>query len=141
MLFFRCKTVYHGLPMHADNYQTHLKRRTAGFTLIELMIVIAIIGILVALASWSFSNIRTRIRRTSCRENMRVILAAALQSQTEMSSIDNTNLTVDKLKELGYLRRKPVCPCAGRYWIQNEKENLRVSCVETNNGDDHGYLE
>ncbi|MDD3147755.1 MAG: type II secretion system protein [Candidatus Riflebacteria bacterium] len=112
-----------------------------GFTLIELMIVIAIIGILVTMASWSFSNIRTRIRRTSCRENLRVILNAAIQCQTEMAAVDNENLTVDKLKELGYLRHKPVCPCGGRYWIQNEKENLRVSCVETNNGDDHGYLE
>ncbi len=127
--------------MSADNLPVNRKRKNRGFTLIELMIVIAIISILVALASFSFSNIRNRIRRTSCRENLRVLLAAALQCQTEMTSGDISNLTVEKLKELGYLRRTPVCPCAGRYWIQNEKEKLRVSCVETNNGDDHGYLE
>ena len=115
-------------------------RPVRGFTLIELMIVIAIISILVSLAAWSFSSIRNRIRRTSCRENMRVILNAAIRAQTEMAAIDNTNLTVDKLIQLGYLRRKPVCPNAGRYWIQDESDNLRVSCVETNNGENHGHL-
>ena len=121
----------------SDNFH----RPSKGFTLIELMIVIAIISILVSLAAWSFSSIRSRIRRTSCRENMKVILNAAIQAQTEMAILDNSNLTVDKLLQLGYLRRRPVCPCAGRYWIQNEKDDLRVSCVETNNGDNHGYLE
>lgn len=127
--------------MHITFFKTRPHRTTRGFTLIELMIVIAIISILVSMAAWSFSGIRKRIRRTSCRENMRVILQAAQLSQTEMANLDNENLTVQKLHELGYLRSRPTCPCAGKYWVQNEKDNLRVSCVETNNGDDHGYIE
>lgn len=112
-----------------------------GFSLIELMISIAIISLLISLAAWSFLGIRSRIRTTSCRENMKVIHRAAIALQTERPDLDGENLTVRKLTELRYLRSRPSCPAGGKYWIQNEKGEIRVTCKETADGDDHGFVE
>lgn len=109
-----------------------------GFTLIELMIVIAIIAILMALATFSFRNIRRKIRKTACRENQRIIFNAAILCQTENPRMDSKNITVGYLDNNGYLRKKIKCPSGGSYSITGEEENLTVSCFKTLSGVDHG---
>ncbi|MFZ5949851.1 MAG: type II secretion system protein, partial [Candidatus Rifleibacteriota bacterium] len=84
------------------------KIRKNGFTLIELMIVVAIIAVLLAMAAYSFSGIRNRIRKTSCRENMRIIRKAFFLAQTENPSLTDKDLTIDKLLKLGYLKTRPI---------------------------------
>ncbi|MGM0599501.1 MAG: competence type IV pilus major pilin ComGC [Candidatus Rifleibacteriota bacterium] len=116
-------------------------KKTKGFTLIELMIVIAIMAILLGLAAYSFGEIRRKIRKTSCRENMRIIHEAVFLLQTEHPRLDNEDLKVDTLVEMGYLKKKPVCPSGGSYWIQDEDDKVKVSCNETPEGIDHGYID
>lgn len=81
-----------------------------GFTLIELMIVIAIIAILAAIIVPSFVRSRQRAQLTACEENEKS-LATAL----EMYAADNEGLYPTALGKLtpNYLNKLPSCP-AGR---------------------------
>ncbi len=52
---------------------------TCGFTLLELLVVIAIIAILAALLFPTFSRVRENARRATCASNQRQIGMAVLQ--------------------------------------------------------------
>jgi prepilin-type N-terminal cleavage/methylation domain-containing protein len=54
------------------------RRMRAGFTLIELMVVIAIIGILMGLLLPAISHIRENARRMACGNNLRQISIACM---------------------------------------------------------------
>ncbi|MCG8583431.1 MAG: DUF1559 domain-containing protein [Pirellulales bacterium] len=55
-----------------------MRSREAGFTLVELLVVMAIIGVLVALMLVALSSVREAGRKTSCRNNLKQIGLAVL---------------------------------------------------------------
>lgn len=89
---------------------THRTGRRTGLTLIELMIVVAIIGVLVAIAAFNYPKMIANIRTKSCIANMRTIYGASQLALMENPKV--ANLTVDLLMKLNYLRRKPRCSYA-----------------------------
>ena len=64
------------------------KSKNWGFTLTEIMIVVAIIGMLAAVAVPNFAQARTNSRRNACINNLRLITAAKDQYAIENNQAD-----------------------------------------------------
>ena len=86
-----------------------IRRRSGGFTLIELMIVIAIIAILAAILVPNFIRARAQGQLTACKSNLKNIGTALEMYSTDWSGkypSDTALLTPN------YLKTVPDCPAA-----------------------------
>ena len=93
--------------------------RKAGFTLVEIMIVVAIIGLLAAIAIPNFVSARARAQASACINNLKQIDGAASQFALEQrkKTGDPIQFPSDltpyiKLNAAGSL---PACPAGGNY--------------------------
>jgi prepilin-type N-terminal cleavage/methylation domain-containing protein len=98
------------------------RRREQGFTLVEIMIVVLIIGILLAIAVPSFMNARERSRTNACRSNLRQIQAAKEQwAMANNRGPDATPAWADLVPD--FMQQQPNCPSGGTYTIGNMSTN------------------
>jgi type IV pilus assembly protein PilE len=72
------------------------KKDQRGFTLIELMVVIAIVGLLVSIAVPSYTDYVTRTKRATAKSFL-----VALADRQEQFFLDNKRYAID-LNELGF---------------------------------------
>jgi len=90
--------------------------KTKGFTLVEIMIAVGIIGLLAAIALPSFNNARLGARKSMCINNMRQI-----DSAKEQWALENGKTSTDEPAEgevAAYIRSGfPKCPANGTYTI------------------------
>ena len=93
--------------------------RNAGFTLLEIMLVVTIIGMLAMLAIPALARARAKSTQTTCINNLRQIEAAKAQWALETKSSGTATPTDADLFGIGsYIRRKPECPTRGIYTLE-----------------------
>ncbi len=94
-----------------------------GFTLIELIIVMAIIAILVSIAVPIYSNMVRRAREAVLREDLHT-MRTAIDSYTVDK--EQAPQSLDDLVEAGYLKAIPVDPMtdSSDTWITSESDTM-----------------
>lgn len=84
-----------------------MKRMLKGFTLVEIMIVVAIIAILAAVAIPNFIKYRRSSQATACVSNLKQIQAAKEQAlMAGKTTLDAATL----YGSTGYIKVEPKCP-------------------------------
>ncbi len=120
----------------ADRLRTVFARRglrarraaVAGFTMIEIMIVVLIIGILLSIAAPNFAKAREQTRKKSCVGNLRQI-----QYAKDAYLMDNNLATTvtpadtDLYGPTKYIKVTPLCPGGGTYSIGNGNQEPTCS--------------
>lgn len=120
-----------------------------GFSLVELMIVVVIMGILIAVAIPLYNGLQDKAKENTCKNNQRDVRAvfANYIISSDAASIDSLFLTADTEfngktdNEEGFFDpeflnkfadgKLPTCPVENHYYvIKKDGSNLAVYCVE-----------
>ncbi|HTX60390.1 MAG TPA: prepilin-type N-terminal cleavage/methylation domain-containing protein [Verrucomicrobiae bacterium] len=85
-----------------------------GFTLIEMMIVVAIIAILVSILVPNFVRARAQAQTAACEANLKEIATALELYETDNDHYPGSESVSPSATDLGpYLKQTPVDPAAG----------------------------
>src|SRR5476649_2014495 len=102
------------------NTRTTKPKRKAGFTLVEIMIVVAIIGLLAAIAIPNFIRARTTSQAKACINNLHQMSGAIQQWALENRqgySATVTTASITPYIKLNSASSLPGCPAGGSYTL------------------------
>jgi prepilin-type N-terminal cleavage/methylation domain-containing protein len=106
-----------------------MRKSYKGFTLVEIMIVVAIIGLLVAIALPNFVIARKKSQMNSCKANLKQIDGAIQQYLLDTANATPVSSVADAESVLmpNYIKGSdlPACPAYGDYTIVTNE----VSCA------------
>ncbi len=89
-----------------------MKLKKKGFTLVEIMIVVAIIAILAAVAIPNFVRYRKTSQMNACISNLKQLVTASEQWKMNNAGIPGMDELVGSDK---YIKVSPTCPAKGTY--------------------------
>ena len=121
-----------------------MKTNMKGFTLVEIMIVVAIIGLLIAIALPNFLEARKKAQARTCVANMRnvdgAIQQCSIEEPTTASTWDSsTEISVNYLKNSSGVYCPTLGSAGGWYaivWVNGASSNI-VCKVPTTTATDH----
>ncbi len=90
-----------------------MKNQKRGFTLVEIMIVVMIIGLLAAMALPGFAKARLTTQSNACISNLRQIESAKDQYAMEVGL--QAGDAVPLVGVISHLKAMPACPVGGTY--------------------------
>lgn len=102
-----------------------MREQKLGFTLIEIMIVVMIIGMLARMSYPSYKRFRENAQRTVCINNLRIIQHAA--DRYLFDHPDLTELDPGDLNDF-YKQSSPTCPSGGTYSITLDGGDAHAFC-------------
>ena len=102
--------------------------RRRGFTLLEILIVVAVLGILVGMAFPNFLKSRTNAQKQICIENL-----SQIESAKQIWGVENGRTDGDPPGDADlfgasrYMKHKPNCPAGGAYDLTSVGVNATCS--------------